>query len=153
MTNTGIVRVGATDNSLSASDTVQARGLVNSGGRLLLYGGAKSAAEALLDVAGAAGFGTAGVLAGSVGLSGNAEIEFASGSISKIASHSSLTLTGANAFIADAGSLKSNSALYGLSANFGTLDLVNGAQVATTGSLTNLGRFLWSPTAAPPTPI
>lgn len=41
LTNTGIVRVGATDNSLSASDTVQARGLVNSGGRLLLYGGAK----------------------------------------------------------------------------------------------------------------
>jgi len=96
----------------------------------------------LLDVTGGvAGFGSAGVLAGSVGLSGNAEIEFASGSISKIASHSSLRLTGANAFIADAGSLKSNSALYGLSANFGTLDLVNGAQVATTGSLTNLGTL------------
>ncbi len=140
LTNTGVVRLGATNNSLSKSDIVQAGGLANSG-KLLLNGGATSTAEALLNVKGAAGFGTAGVLTGSVSLSGNAEIEFASGSISKIASHSSLKLTGANAFIGDAGSLTSNSALKGLSANFGTLDLVNGAQVATIGALTNIGTL------------
>ncbi len=138
LTNTGVVRIGAADNSLSASDTVQTSSLVNSG-KLLLNGGAT--AEALLNITGAAGFGTAGVLTGGVALSGNAEVEFASGSISKIASHASLKLTGANAFIADSGSLGTNSALSGLTTNLGALDLVNGAQLTTGGALTSLGTL------------
>ena len=69
LSNTGIVQIGAADGSLSASDTLQATSLVNTG-RVLLYGGAASSKAAQLTVTGAAGFGAAGVLTGGVALSG-----------------------------------------------------------------------------------
>ena len=140
LSNTGIVQIGAADGSLSASDTLQATSLVNTG-RVLLYGGAASSKAAQLTVTGAAGFGAAGVLTGGVALSGNAAITFASGSIAKIASKASLTLTGASAVIADSGASGANSALSGLTMNLGALMLVNGAQVATSGALTSVGAL------------
>ena len=69
-------------HSLSASDTVTAASLDNTGRSI--YG--SSANQALLDVtAGSAGFGTAGTLSGNVELFDDSAIEFASGQISTIA--------------------------------------------------------------------
>ena len=73
--------------------------------------------QALLDVNAVAGFGKAGVLTGFVDLENNALLEFASGQIASIAANSTLILDGANAHVADAGSLTGNSALTGLSSN------------------------------------
>ena len=138
LTNTGIVQLGASDGSLSAPDTLKAASLVNTGGRLLLYGGGVAQA-ATIAVAGSAGFGFAGVLSGSIALSGHAAITFASGTIATIASHSSLTLKGASAVIADPSVPTSHSALAGLTSILGSLDLVDGAQLATNGALINAG--------------
>ncbi len=63
---------------------------------------------------GAAGFGTAGTLTGTVDLTNDSAIEFASGQISTIGAASQLLLNGNNAFVDDAGSSASNSALTGL---------------------------------------
>ncbi|HTV34282.1 MAG TPA: hypothetical protein VME69_14505, partial [Methylocella sp.] len=63
-----------------------------------------SSEQALLDVRGAAGFGTAGTLTGTVDLTGNSAIEFASGQITTIASGATLDLNGPAAFIEDASS-------------------------------------------------
>jgi hypothetical protein len=100
--------------------------------------------RALLDVAGAAGFGTAGVLSGEgdyVQLSADSAIEFASGQITTIAQGASLTLFGNNAFIEDGTALGSNSALTGLSeVAGGSLTVDDGASVSTNGSLINNGN-------------
>ena len=90
---------------------------------------------------GSAGFGTAGVLSGNVGLSGDSAIEFASGQITSLAAGAQLVLNGNDAFIEDSTALGSNSALTGL-ASIGagaTFDLENGASVSTTGALVNDG--------------
>ena len=63
---------------------------------------------------GAAGFGTAGTLSGTVRLAGDSAIEFTSGQISTIAAGATLLLYGNNAFIEDSTALGSNSALKGL---------------------------------------
>ena len=96
-----------------------------------------SANQALLDVTGAAGFGTAGTLTGTVDLAQDSAIEFRSGQISTIGASSQLTLDGSNAFIED-GASGSNSALSGLTNVGGSLYLANGASLAT-GALTNNG--------------
>ncbi|MCW2284017.1 hypothetical protein M2323_001630 [Rhodoblastus acidophilus] len=138
LTNRGVLNIG--NSNITNSDTVTATGLANTGS-LLLQGGASSSATALLNVAGAAGFGTTGVLSGQVTLIGNAVLEFASGQIATIASGASLTLNGSSAFIADASALTSNSALQGLTNNGGNLYLYNGVAVTTTAGLTNAGRI------------
>jgi hypothetical protein len=71
-------------------------------------------ARATLDVASAAGFGSAGVLFGDVLLSGNALIEFSKGQITTIAADADVALAGPDAFIADASDTSSISALIGL---------------------------------------
>ena len=103
-----------------------------------------SANQALLDVTGAAGFGTAGVLSGNVALSGDSAIEFASGQITSLAAGAAsfpygLSLNGSDAFIEDSTALGSNSALRGLASigQHAALDLENGASVSTTGALVN----------------
>jgi len=95
--------------------------------------------QALLDVAGSAGFGTAGVLSGRVFLIGDSAIEFASGQISGIAAGAALALIGNDAFIEDSMALGSNSALQGLSNIHGSLFLDDGASLSTTGALVNNG--------------
>ena len=76
LTNSGHLAIG--NAKLSASDKVTAASLDNTG-EIHLTG--SSANQALLDVTGSAGFGTAGVLSGNVDLSGDSAIEFASGQI------------------------------------------------------------------------
>ena len=136
LTNSYFLGIGNT--TLSASDKVTAAALDNTG-KIYLTG--SSANQALLDVAGSAGFGTAGVLSGHVVLAGDSAIEFKSGQITSLAAKAQLLLDGNNAFIEDSTAPGSNGALAGLasigsSAAFG---LGNGASVSTTGSLTNNG--------------
>ncbi len=92
-----------------------------SGGRIYLASGSPDAQQTL-DVAGAAGFGKAGVVTGDVILEGDLLLEFGRGQITTIQSGASLNLIG-DARVADAGSTDSNSALSGLSTVAGQLNL------------------------------
>jgi hypothetical protein len=90
---------------------------------------------------GAAGFGTAGTVTGSVDLEFGSAIEFLSGQISTIATEATLDLNDSNDFVEDSTKLGSNSALTGLAsidADAG-FELNNGASVSTTGPLANSG--------------
>ncbi len=77
---------------------------------------------------------------GSVSLTNDALLEFANGQIGTIDGF--LGLNGANARIADAGTLASNSALAGLNTIAGTFYEQNGASVITTGGLSFTGNAL-----------
>jgi hypothetical protein len=137
LTNAGTVSVGTGPNApgytLDAPDTLTAASINNTGGTLALWGGPSVLAE--VDVNGAASLGTkAGVLDGTVTLSGDAELEFASGSITTIAANSLLSLTGDEAVVDDAGGA-ANSALSGMKTIDGGLELFSSAPVST-GALT-----------------
>ena len=138
LTNSYALDIG--DGSLSAPDTVTAAALDNTAtGAILLNG--SSANQALLDVTGSAGFGTAGVLSGVLQMFGDSAIQFASGQITSLAEGAYLQLQGNHAFIEDIRALGSNSALarlasIGENANF---LLENWASVSTTGALANNG--------------
>ncbi|MFO1161128.1 MAG: VWD domain-containing protein [Reyranellaceae bacterium] len=120
---------------ITSADTVTASGLVNNG-HINIAGSV--AAQSTLNVTSVAGFGTAGVETGSVYLQRNALLQFASGQIATI--NGQLFLDGANARIAVAGATTTNSALVGLQAVVGDLQLLNGASVgATSGGLSILG--------------
>ena len=136
LTNSGHLHIG--NATLSASDEVTAAALNNTG-KVYLRG--FHANQALLEVTSRAGFGAAGVLNGSVALSGDSAIEFASGAITSLAAEAQLSLNGNDAFIEDSTALGSNSALTRL-ASIGSearLLLGDGASVSTTGALTNSG--------------
>jgi hypothetical protein len=142
LTDSGHLRIG--NATLSASDEVTAASLDNMArgpkrGTIDLTG--SSADQALLDVAGSAGFGTAGILSGHVRLAGDSAIEFASGEITSLAANAQLHLNGNDAFIEDGAAPGSNSALTGL-ASIGAgaiLGLHNKVWVSTSGSLANDG--------------
>ena len=136
LTNSGNLVIG--NATLSAPDEVTAASLNNTG-RIYLMG--SSANQALLDVAGSAGFGTAGILSGYARLAGDSAIEFASGEITSLAAGSHLGLVGSDAVIEDSTATGSNSALTGLaSIGAGALfALHDGASVSTTGALANHG--------------
>ena len=84
--------------TLSAPDEVTAASLDNTGS---IYLTGSSADQALLDVAGSAGFGTAGILSGFVRLAGDSGIAFASGEITSLAASAHFGLIGSDAFIED----------------------------------------------------
>ncbi len=142
LTNDGSVDIGT--GGLSAATTVTATAINNYVGTNLgtinLTGntdtGLPIPVVATLDIAGAAGFGTASTLTGTVNLSGDALLEFASGQITTIAFDSGLTLNGPDAFVADASNTSSNSALTGLTRIVGGLNLEGIAPLTTTGALT-----------------
>ncbi|TPK95517.1 hypothetical protein FJ938_27945 [Mesorhizobium sp. B2-4-14] len=120
--------------SISDGTIVSASGFNNTGN---LQVASSFGEQAKLDITGPAGFGTAGVLTGHVQLEGNAVVQFASGQITDIASDALLEVGGPNAFVQDASSPGSNSALQGLSTIEGTLSLWQGATVQTIGDLAN----------------
>jgi hypothetical protein len=136
LTNIRSLAIG--NATLSASDRVTATSFDNTG---LIDLTGSVANQALLDVTGRAGFGTAGALSGNVDLSGDSAIEFASGQITTIGASSLLALTGSDAFIEDSTATGSNGALTGLADIAGQLYLENGASVSTTGSVTNSGQL------------
>ncbi len=129
LNNRGSVFIG--NGGMVAAATVTAASLVNTG-LIDLIGGT---GQAELLVAGAA----PGTLTGTVELSGNALLQFGSGAITAIASSSSLSLDGAQAFVALSGTPGSNSALSTLGSNAGTFKLADGAAVSTTGGFSNSG--------------
>jgi hypothetical protein len=141
LTNNDSLSIGSAEETRSTTVTVL--GLVNdhsvfSAGNITLASGSSMQALTLLKVAaGAAGFGTAGVLSGEVSIAGDAGIQFAYGKISTIASQSALSLSGPLAFIADSSAPSTDSALTGLKNVEGTLSLANGAALATSGALVN----------------
>ena len=147
LTNIGDLVIG--NATLSASDEVTAASLDNTGS---IYVTGSSAEQALLDVAGSAGFGAAGTLSGTVRLTGDSAIEFASGEITSLAAGAHLDLNGTDAFIEDSTALGSNSALTGLAliSAGATFDLENNATVSTTGALATMTEASRS-TATPAT--
>lgn len=134
LTNTGALYIGNT--TLSASDKVTTALLVNTN-TISLTG--STTKQALLDVTGSAGFGSAGLLTGYVYLTGDSAIEFGSGQITSLASGAQLHLTGNDAFIELSTKPGSNSALAGLASNAGEVQLENKVAVSTTGPLANSG--------------
>ena len=131
-------------------------GLTNSGSALQIDAGSSAiqvTASALsntgtIDLSGGAGRATLDISAaapatlnGSLGLSGNALMEFASGGITTIATGASLALDGPRARVALNSNTTTSGALTGLSQNHGTLDLADGVALATTTALTNSGTL------------
>ena len=137
LTNSGSLGIG--NGGLSASDKVTAASLDNTGSINLTGSGAN---QALLDVtAGSAGFGTAGVLSGNVGLSGDSAVEFASGQITHDRRFRALDLIGNDAFIEDSTALgleqRADRARFDRRR---ATSLESGASVSTTGALANDGN-------------
>ncbi len=117
-----------------SGSTVAVGGSLSNTSAITLAGTAgASSTQATLNVRSAAGFGTAGVLTGSVYLQGDSLLEFGHGQITAI--DGTLWLQDTNARIADAGSTIGNSALTGLSTVSGMFGLSNGASVRTSGNL------------------
>ena len=86
-----------------AADQATVGGLANVG---TIYVTGSYVDQALLDVTGGvAGFGTAGTVTGTVSLSGDSAVEFASGQITTVGLGASLHLNGNNAFIEDSTAL------------------------------------------------
>ena len=132
------------NGSLTASTTVTATGLSNSGS-LTLQGNVTSGTtnQATLDITAATGAATTGFLR----IGGDADLELIS-KITSVASGTTLELDGAQAR-ASIGAATTSTALTGLSLNAGTLSLrgnsgygAGGAAVTTTTALTNEGT-LW----------
>jgi hypothetical protein len=138
LTNTGDIYIG--NLGLTAPTTLTVGGLVNSGYLSVIGSDASLTDGATLDVNAIAGFGTTGVLTGSVYIDGTGVIEFASGQIGTIAAGASLELRDLGE-LADAGSLGSNSALAGLTVNDGDLIVRFGNAISLTGNLLNAGNF------------
>jgi hypothetical protein len=137
--NAGTTVIG---NTLSTGTTkVTATNLINDGSLTLQGIPTGAAPTATLDITGAA----PSTLTGSVRISGDAELEFASGGITAIAAGAELELDGFDAAIS-IGNSNNNSALNNLSSNDGTLLLAStiagGASVTTTTSLANDGILL-----------
>ncbi len=130
------MQIGTSGGSLSATSTLSAAGLSNSG-TIDLFGNTTPGTtnQATMLIAGAA----PSSLTGINNLSGDALLQFGSGAITSIASGAQLNETGAQSRVAIAGTPASNSALTTLSSNAGQLMLNNGATV-TTNPGTNLSN-------------
>ncbi len=123
-------------SNISSGDTVVAAALVNIGVIQIVGGGT---IQSTLDItSGAAGFGTLGVETGTVVLTNDALLEFASGQIGTITG--AVALTGVNARFADASTPATNSALTGLNTVTGFLELSGGASVITKSGLNDTGN-------------
>jgi hypothetical protein len=133
ITNEGRIWIGALNGDLTANSSVTTTALDNAGGSIVLQG--NSPYQALLHITSAADLGTAaGQLDGIVTLQGDSAIEFASGALTTIESGGEFNLYGDQAFVEDAKSLGSDSAL-NIATDDGEWSLYEGA-VATTTNLT-----------------
>ena len=128
--NSGTIEIGNTN--LTAATTVAVDGLSNTG-TIDLTGSATVQASLLVEPAAPT------TLTGKYFLSGDAELGFETGAVTAIGSGAELSLTGAKARVALGSAPASNSALTQLGSNLGTLNLENGATVATTSDFSNTG--------------
>ena len=136
LTNNGSVNIG--DANLSAPTTVTAASLDNTGAINIAGNRASGTTDdATLSIDGSA----PSTWIGSLNISGDAVLKFASGSIGAIASGSEITLgggspgTGAKSFIADASDPTSDGALAGLTSISGDLSLRDSVNLALSGAL------------------
>ena len=144
LSNAGGLTIGVTTGGLTAPTRVTAAALVNTGQiRLTGNTGGTPANSVTLDIGSAAGFGTLGVLTGSVSLDGAAALEFASGQIGTIGSGAGLTLFGAS-LLTDASNTTHNSALAGLTTIAGGFDFAYGETLAISNSVAILSGGSWS---------
>jgi hypothetical protein len=140
-TNGNGVSVGNTGISSADTLTVNGTGGLSNGSSSEINIEGSATVQATLNVANAAaGFGTAGVETGTVFLENDALLEFKSGQITTV--NGELWLDGAKSFVADAGTLGSNSALTGLTTISGDFFLENGATVAPTSNVSVSGNGL-----------
>jgi fibronectin-binding autotransporter adhesin len=145
LTNSGVLTVGTNNagtglENLTGSSVVVANHLVNTG-TINLFGSVDSESQAWLNDSADAAPTTleAGV---SLNLIGDALLEFGSGHIKTIAAGAQITLDGADACIADAGHMNSNSVLAQLGSNAGVFTLADGAALTITGAtFDNSGTF------------
>ena len=128
-TNAGTLSIG--NGSIGSSTAVTATGLDNAGVINLSGNTTPNTFGAKLEVAGPAGFGSPRAVTGSVNIYGDSLLVFSSGLLTSVAPGATLNLQSSDGFIADAGSLTTNSALAGLSSNAGTFSLSYGAVVNT----------------------
>ncbi len=138
LSNSGVLHVGSADGSLSADSSVTASHLTNSGTIALL--GGTSFRASLVDTHDAApSVLSSGV---SITLTGNAVLQFASGTVTAISAGAQLILDGTHAHIGDHGQTSKNSALTGLDSNAGILVLGNGAAIANSAlAFDNTGSY------------
>lgn len=138
----GVTTIGY--SGLSASTTVKAASLVNTGS-LTLQGASASATtdQATLDITGAA----PAMLTGANAIRGDADLEFGSGAITSLATQSTLEIDGAQARVS-IGAGTTSSALSGLADVYNGAELLlqghtgsgaGGTSLATTVGLTNSG--------------
>ncbi len=119
------------NENITAATTVTAAGLSNTGS-ISLEGSAGT--QATLNIAAVA---PTALTAGEYELSGDALLEYASGSIGAIDAGVVLSLDGTKSRVASGSALGSNTALTGLTSNAGSFTLADGAKVTTAGGLTN----------------
>ena len=136
LTNSGTLNIGVVD--LHSPTTVTAQHLVNGGAIKLDGGGASDTNRTALYITAEAAPTT---LTGDIEVHDDALVAFASGEIGSIGSKSKLVVDGANAFIADAGSTDSNSALTSLSSISGVLEVDDGGSVVVDNNLANSGTI------------
>ncbi len=135
LTDAGQVAVGPGTDSLSANTTLTVGGLAGTGG-IGIHGSTGAAPSlATLNVLSAA----PGTIIETTTLDGDSLLEFASGQITAVATNASLSLSGPDALVADAGSIASNSALTGLATVAGALRVINASTVTVAGDLTVSG--------------
>jgi hypothetical protein len=146
LTNLGTFVVGNPSLTSKVQATVGALANV---GTVTVAGATSTSNQALIDVTGAAGFGTAGIVSGSVSLSGDSAIEFASGEITSVGLGALLHLNGSNAFIEDSTALNSNSALQGLSNVVGTFSLDTVARCRRPARSSTTACWSWTSISAP----
>ncbi len=126
--NEGRLWIGVENGDRSATSTLTATRIDNTGGQIVLQGDGSN--QALIDIKGAASLGSAsGLLDGIVNLEGDGAIEFASGKLTTIDSDAALTVYGSQNFIEDSGALGSNSALK-ITTDNGDWNLYEGAAAA-----------------------
>jgi hypothetical protein len=132
LTNTSNSGLDVGNPCLTSADTLTVNGAggLSNGGSSGIFIEGSATVQATLNVANAAGFGTAGTETGTVILENDALLEFKSGQITTI--NGELLLDGAKSFVADAGSTSSSSALTGLTSVSGSFYLDRGAMVAAT---------------------
>jgi hypothetical protein len=121
--------------TIGPSSTVTVGSLL--GGGSISLQGSSSAAEAVLNI----DTGAPIILAGSVSLSGFAQLTYAGGGITAIGTGASLTLDGSNAQISVVGGSGNDSALAVLTVNGGSFFLQDAAIFSATGSFNNIGTL------------
>ncbi|HEV2097340.1 MAG TPA: hypothetical protein VGR45_00270, partial [Stellaceae bacterium] len=130
LNNSGHIEIG--NASLASATTVSVNGLSNTG-EVDLTGSATVQAALLVEP------GAPVTLTGQYLLSGDAELGFESGGVTAIGNSAKLSLTGPKARVALGAAPRSSSALSQLGSSLGTLQLENGASVATAVAFLNNG--------------